>query len=131
MASIVEEKDAIRDVLSAYCFYVDSNNLDRWAELFTEDAIFVFGQEVKGRAAIRDYVAAKFIPHWPNKHCTLNSLITINGTEAKAESYLIVVRASDQGMIVSFAGRYEDELVKQGETWRIKVRKVYRDIVVE
>ena len=30
--------------------------------------------------------------------------------------------------MTSLAGRYEDLLVKQGETWRFKVRKIHFDI---
>jgi 3-phenylpropionate/cinnamic acid dioxygenase small subunit len=128
MASILEEKDAIRDVLSAYCFYFDNDDFDRWAELFTEEAIFdaPLGK-LQGRAAIRDFVA-KRVPHPARKHCTLNSLIRVNGTEAKADSYFIVVRASDQGIMISLAGRYEDQFVKQGETWRFQVRKIHFDM---
>ena len=39
MASLLEEKDAIRDVLSAYCFYMDNGEFDRWAALFAEDGM--------------------------------------------------------------------------------------------
>jgi hypothetical protein len=38
------------------------------------------------------------------------------------------VREADQGIMTSLAGRYEDLLVKQGETWRFKVRKIHFDI---
>ena len=36
MASQLEEKDAIRDVMSSYCFYVDSGEFEKFAELFTD-----------------------------------------------------------------------------------------------
>jgi hypothetical protein len=40
-----------------------------------------------------------------------------------------VVRDHDQKVDTALAGRYEDLLVKQGDQWRFKVRKVYLDIV--
>ena len=133
MASIVEEKEAIRDVLSAYCFYVDDGKFDEWADLFSQDAVFDAGPQGKmqGRTAIKDFIA-KAVPTQgegpARKHCTMNSMIQVNGTEAKVDSYIIVVREADQGIMTSLAGRYEDLLVKQGETWRFKVRKIHFDI---
>lgn len=133
MASVVEEKEAIRDVLSAYCFYVDDGEFDKWAGLFSEDAVFDAGPQGKmqGRAAIKDFIV-KAVPTQgegpARKHCTMNSMIQVNGTEAKVDSYIIVVREADQGIMTSLAGRYEDLLVKQGETWRFKVRKIHFDI---
>jgi 3-phenylpropionate/cinnamic acid dioxygenase small subunit len=134
MASVVEEKEAIRDVLSAYCFYMDDGKFDQWADLFSEDAVFEAGPQGKmqGRAAIKDFIV-KAVPTQgegpARKHCTMNSMIQVNGTEAKVDSYIIVVREADQGIMTSLAGRYEDLLVKQGETWRFKVRKIHFDIV--
>jgi len=133
MASVLEEKEAIRDVLSAYCFYVDNGEFDKWAELFTEDGVFDAGPlgKIQGRKAIKEFIT-KAVPakgEGPaRKHCTMNSMIRVNGTEAQADSYIIVVRETEQGIMTSLAGRYEDLLVKQGETWRFKVRKIHFDI---
>lgn len=133
MASVLEEKDAIRDVLSAYCFHVDNGEFDQWAALFTEDGIFDAGPLGKrqGRAAIKNFIT-KAVPRQgegpARKHCTMNSLIEVTGAEAKADSYIIVVREAEQGILTSLAGRYEDLLVKQGETWQFKVRKIHFDL---
>lgn len=133
MASVLEEKEAVRDVLSAYCFYVDNGEFDKWAELFTEDGVFDAGPlaKVQGRAAIKGFIT-KAVPRQgegpARKHCTMNSMIRVNGAEAQADSYIIVVREAEQGIMTSLAGRYEDLLVKQGETWRFKVRKIHFDI---
>ena len=129
MASLLEEKDAIRDVLSAYCFYMDNGEFDRWAALFAEDGIFETARGiVEGRMAIRDYVV-KGLPHpTDSKHCTLNSIIQVRGAEATVDSYIIVVRKADPGIVTSLAGRYEDLLVKQEDAWRFKVRKIHSDI---
>ena len=133
MASVLEEKEAIRDVLSAYCFYVDNGEFDKWADLFTEDGVFDAGalSKVQGRTAIKEFIS-KAVPRKgegpARKHCTMNSMIRVQGTEAQADSYIIVVREGEQGIMTSLAGRYEDLLVKQGETWRFKVRKIHFDI---
>lgn len=133
MASILEEKDAIRDLMSAYCFHVDEGEFDQFAALFTTDGTFEPGPQGKyqGREAIRKFIAA-VVPRPgegpARKHCTMNHLISVNGTEARANSYIIVVRESEHGIIPSLAGRYEDLLVKQDGQWRFKLRKIHFDI---
>ncbi|MGH7934820.1 MAG: nuclear transport factor 2 family protein [Candidatus Binataceae bacterium] len=133
MASMLEEKEAIRDLMSAYCFYVDNCEFEKFADLFTEDAQFEAGPLGKlcGREAIREFIAGS-IPNRgegpARKHCTLNHLINVSGASARADSYIIVLREADNGIIASLAGRYEDVLVKQNGEWRFKVRKIHFDI---
>ena len=133
MASILEEKDAIRDLMSAYCFHVDDGEFDQFTALFTTDGTFEPGPQGKyqGRDAIRKFIAS-VVPRRgegpARKHCTMNNMISVNGSEARANSYIIVLRESESGIIPSLAGRYEDLLVKQDGEWRFKVRKIHFDI---
>ncbi len=133
MPSVLEEKEAIRDLMSAYCFYVDDGEFEKLAALFTIDGVFETGPlgKLKGRKAIYDFIAA----HVPRagegparKHCTMNHLIRVNGAEARADSYIVVIRESEDGIVASLAGRYEDTLVKDGADWRFQVRKLHFDI---
>ncbi len=133
MVSVLEEKDAIRDLMSEYCFYIDNGEFEKFADLFTADGIFETGPlgKLKGRKAIHDFIAA----HVPRlgegparKHCTMNHLIRVNGKEASADSYIVVIRESDSGVVASLAGRYEDKLVKENGEWRFRVRKIHFDI---
>jgi uncharacterized protein (TIGR02246 family) len=133
MTSILEEKESIRDLMSAYCFHVDDGEFDKFAALFTDDGVFEAGPlgKLRGRGAIREFIAAQ-VPRQgegpARKHCTLNHIIRVNGAEAMADSYIVVLRESEQGIIASLAGRYEDVLVKEGGEWRFKVRKIHFDI---
>src|SRR5579859_234095 len=97
MISVLEEKEAIREVMSAYCFYLDSGEFTKFADLFTPDGAFETGPlgKLKGRKAIHDFIAA----HVPRagegparKHCTMNHLIRVSGAEAQADSYVVVIR---------------------------------------
>jgi uncharacterized protein (TIGR02246 family) len=133
MISVLEEKEAIREVMSAYCFYVDNGDFGKFADLFTADGLFETGPlgKLRGRKAIHDFIAA----HVPRagegparKHCTMNHLIRVNGDEAHADSYVVVLRESENGIIASLAGRYEDQLVRENGEWRFKVRKIHFDI---
>jgi uncharacterized protein (TIGR02246 family) len=133
MASLLEEKEAIRDLMSAYCFYVDNGEFEKFAALFTADATFEAGPlgKLQGREAIHQFIASS-VPRPgegpARKHCTLNHLIRVNGAEAQADSYIIVLRESDNGIMASLAGRYEDLLVKESGEWRFKLRKIHFDI---
>ncbi len=51
-----------------------------------------------------------------------------NGTDAEARSNWLVVRASDGGPILGAAGTYRDDLVKQGDAWLIRRRRITHDI---
>ena len=59
-----------------------------------------------------------------------NEVIKVNGNEATAKSYIVLVRAKGEGALVNgLAGRYEDQLVKQGDRWLFKNRKVHFDLM--
>lgn len=134
MTSMLEDKEAIRDLLATYCFLLDGGELDKWVELFTEDGTFDVGAlgKAQGRTAIKEFISRIRLTTGKVhgvKHCTLNSIISVTGTEARADSYVLVVRDSDQKIDTALAGRYEDLIAKQGDQWRFKVRNVYLDIV--
>lgn len=136
MTTVLEEKDAIHETIANYCFYVDAGELDKWADLFTDDGIFDAGDlgRCTGKDAIRAFIEPTLRP-WsktmpPAKHCVMNEIITVNGTEATAKSYIVVIVAKGEGeLVTSLAGRYEDQLVKQGVRWLFKSRKVHPDLM--
>ncbi len=130
MASILEDKSAIQDLLSTYCFHVDNGNYDGWANLFTTDCVLEPGnlETQRGRAAIREWIERLLAGAAPRKHCTLNVVIRVNGSEANVDSYIVMVQQGTAGPFVSLAGRYEDLVVKQGNTWLFKNRKIHFDI---
>lgn len=134
MASMLEEKDAIHATLAEYCFAFDGGEFDKWVDLFTEDGTFDAGRlgVHRGKEALRAFV--RTIPLTNGlpmmKHCVTNEVITVNGNEATAKSYIVVVRAKGAGVLVNgLAGRYEDHLVKEGDRWRFKTRKVHFDLL--
>jgi uncharacterized protein (TIGR02246 family) len=132
MASLLEEKDAIRELIAEYCFRIDAADYERWAELFTEDGVFevtgMFRHE--GRAAILGFTKmiplnAKGMP--PFKHCTLNHVIEVDGDRARARCYLLLVQEGNP-LQLNLAGRYEDELVKHDGRWRFARRVAHFDL---
>jgi ketosteroid isomerase-like protein len=134
MATVLEEKDAIHEAIANYCFHFDGAEFDQWVDLFAEDGTFDAGQRGvhKGREALRKFV--KTVPLTGGspmmKHCVMNEIIKVDGEKATAKSYIILVRSKGEGALVNgLAGRYEDQLVKQGDQWLFQSRKVHFDLM--
>ena len=134
MASLLEEKDAIHETIAEYCFHFDGGEFDKWVDLFTEDGVFDAGRMgvQKGKDALRAFLKNIRLTNGSPmmKHCVMNEVIKVNGIEATAKSYIVLVRAKGEGALVNgLAGRYEDQLVKQGGRWLFKNRKVHFDLM--
>lgn len=58
MSLILEDKEAIRDLLSAYRFHVDNGEFDEWADLIAGDAILEadYLATCWGRAEIKAFI---------------------------------------------------------------------------
>ena len=134
MPSVAEEKDAIREVLAEYCFCLDGGRFADMAALFTPDGVWdtAFGKGI-GRdgieALVRNMRAAR--PHGEHHrgvHLCSNFVIKLNGESARVLSNWVVAQNSLTGPIVSAAGAYEDEMVKQDGIWRFQSRKIDRFI---
>ncbi len=132
MSTVLEEKDAIRELMARYCFHFDNGEFDAWLDLFTPDGAFDLG--AMGRFTGRENLQ-KFLQMIPLtnglpmiKHCVMNSIVSVDAHLATAQSYVIVVHGGEQ-VGVSIAGRYEDQLAKTGDRWRFKERKVHFDLM--
>ena len=131
MGSLLEEKDAIREVIARYCFHIDRNDFDAWAQTFTEDGVFEVQNLMKfeGRSSIREF--ANHIPKNERgqtgmMHYTMNQIIDVSGERATATCYMLIVREGTP-LHADIAGRYEDELVKQSGRWLFKRRTAFFD----
>lgn len=132
MASVLEEKDAIRDLLARYCFHFDAGEFEDWLELFTPDGVFDLGPRgcISGHAGLRDFLRIlPLVDGLPmTRHCVMNTIIDVEGDHAKVRSYVMVLGPGER-VAIGVAGRYEDEIVKSAGRWRFKVRKVHFDLV--
>ncbi len=134
MASVLEEKDAIRELMARYCFCFDNGEFDQWLQLFTEDGVFDLGARGRfsGRETLRNFLKA--IPLTNGlpmmKHCVMNSIVSVDGDRATAQSYVVVVQGGAQ-LGLTVAGRYEDHVAKVGGAWRFTERKVHFDLMAQ
>jgi uncharacterized protein (TIGR02246 family) len=120
-----EDEDGIRRTIAEYSQRCDDGHFDRWAELFTEDARLVFGEQTtEGRTAIKTYMEGLQPPAARGKHITANTLVDVDGSTATATTDYLFVRPGDQGISVIAAGRYYDRLVHRGDQWQFAERSI-------
>jgi hypothetical protein len=142
MASALEDKDAIREVLAEYCFRLDGGRYDEMAALFTEDGTWdtAFGKGA-GRAAIaglaRDIRANRTRDGAGDNrpraiHLVTNIAIALvnepGGDSAEVRSNWTVVQNSPEGPKIGSGGGYLDQMVKENGHWLFRYRKIDRFI---
>ncbi|MGO8872124.1 MAG: nuclear transport factor 2 family protein [Acidimicrobiales bacterium] len=117
--------EQIRRTLGQYGQWLDDGLFDEWAELFTDDARLIFGDQVtEGRRAIREYIMTVQAAGSRGLHVTTNSLIDVDGGSASATTDYVFVRPTPQGLGIIAAGRYHDRLVRDGGRWRFCERTI-------
>ena len=133
MASVLEEKDAIREVLAEYCFRLDGDRFEDMAALFTEDGTWdtAFGKAT-GRAnivALVKSIRAKVPEPRPRAiHHVTNVIIALSGERATVRSNWTTVQNGPNGPVIGSGGAYDDQMVKHDGQWRFYLRKIDRYI---
>lgn len=124
MTLSAEDRFVVTDLISMHGHLVDSGELDRLGELFTEDVVYDltdFGQEpLTGVAAVRAAALALGDLNPVGHHVTNVVLTRLDSGEVHALSKGIGVRADGTTGSVT----YEDVAVRTDEGWRIRFRKV-------
>ena len=141
------DRAAIIDLQNRYVLAMDYFDADGYAAVFTEDGVLDWARgEVKGRAAIREFMASgtydlrkmNFAPaqtpdgrEWPStvRHLVTNQVIEINGDTARAISYWMNYgNNADRRKIewLSF-GSWDDEFVKIDGEWFFKRHTIYNE----
>lgn len=115
--------EGVRATLAAYCHALDDGRTDDLVALFTADAVSVLpGMDpVSGTDALRALYAA-VVPTGPQRHLTLNTLVTGAGDEISAVSDLVFLKHGEAGWGVARVGRYDDVLRLEDGAWRLAKR---------
>jgi hypothetical protein len=135
----LEDERAILDTLHRYGQAADRGDDAIWADLFTEDGVFVAfdrGGQQLFRLAGRDELAPwlrKFRAGETrlSKHVVLAPVIEIDGANALVKSYLTrLIENADpyQSPMVLLMGRYDDEMVRGADgKWRFRTRTAHTE----
>ena len=120
-----EDKEAIRELLHRYCFYMDEGQFSELAALFAEDGEWIAPyRSAKGPADIAAWLQQS-VPAEPRRvHYVMNSIIDCEGTHASARSNYLVMVGGPNGPFPSVCGVYDDRLVKQPDGWRFQRREL-------
>ncbi len=131
VARLEDEREILR-VLSAYGSSVDYGAAERFARCFTDDGVLELSKpksdQVAVRAAGREELTAFARSHsraprqW-HKHLVLETDLEIDGDEARATSYYVLLQDHERVPVVRSFGRYLDRLVRTDSGWAIAARR--------
>jgi uncharacterized protein (TIGR02246 family) len=116
------DREAIRDVLSAYGHAFDSGEGDWFASLFFPDGrCTVRGREVRGHDALRSFaIDAAERNQGKLRHLVANELVTIvSQDEVDVLAYGLVSKWGESPELRMFA-TYRARLARSGGAWKIK-----------
>ena len=122
----------IQQLISRYNQGLDLEDLDMYASIFTEDAVWkgTDGQALVGRGAMVESVRQRIAgraPEHERRHWQNNSVITQTDEGATARTYFVSFEVSYQPPRPVFSGHYDDTLVKTEDGWRIRERALTVD----
>ena len=125
----LDDRMAIVDLTHAYCWALDTHQWDDLRQVFLPDATAVLGgSHLEGIEAIIARVTQALSPLDDSQHMVSTHQIRLAGDRATSRCYLHaqhVRHAAPGGPNFIIAGRYEDELVRTTDGWRI----AHRDLV--
>lgn len=132
--SLLEEKDAIRDLYGKYALFYDSGRYDDFMTLFAEDAVLdsteIGGSLTIGKEAIRESLGSADNPDKTEFHCRhflLNYSITVEEDLASAHTYyLFMVPDNNDEPAIGGIGQYDDIFIKTGGQWFFKHHRLLR-----
>lgn len=128
------ERAAIADLMAVYCERVDEYDIDGVAACFTEDCVTDYGPgrggEVRGRAAVRDRIAAGQAQFRRTHHQLGQSLVAFAGPDrASATTYVTATHEEWDGTSWRAHLRYVDDLVRGADGWLLAARRVHAAVV--
>jgi SnoaL-like domain len=119
MACNCEDLNTIHGVLAGIAQHNDVAAWDEYGALFTDDGILhCFGRDYEGRDAIVKFTSRRHI----GKHMLSLPIIAIDGDHATAITDYTFYRYPD--LVLFGVGVYNDDLVKQGDTWLMARREI-------
>jgi ketosteroid isomerase-like protein len=128
MELTTHDRILIHELLARLDHAVDAQDWDGYVAHFTADAVLDsgFAGEVRGREAIRQWLAQTEGNTAGKRHVASNVFIDPADRGATARSYLTVIEREDVPRVVATAV-ITDALVKDGEAWRVARHEVRVD----
>ena len=121
------DKQAIRDLQNHYSYSIDAGEYNNLDEVFAVDVIADYGVAGynKGVAAVKETCRKALQPLTSVQHLNGNHVARIDGDNATASCYFRVHQhreGTSGGEHFEMGGRYDDQLERREEGWRITRR---------
>ncbi len=123
---------AIRDVVSRYCWALDTGDVEGFVSCFTSDGLLVWDAfdvplQWQGSDALRHF--ASFMRDQPStagrQHHVTNLLIEPDGEGARGKAFVAVaLRQGDGPHLLNVMGWYEDRFRREDEIWKLAKRTI-------
>ncbi|MGE5596733.1 MAG: nuclear transport factor 2 family protein [Hyphomicrobiales bacterium] len=129
MALSVEDQLEIQQLYARYNHYIDSGRAEEWADCFTADGRFSSASgDFTGREALAGF-AKGYAERLKGRHWTNNLVLEATEKGARGSCYLILFALTGQQPPAAplVTGIYEDELVRDGGSWKFTRRTVHGD----
>jgi hypothetical protein len=124
-----EDRLAIHEIMAKYCQAIDLNRWEEFPSLFTEDCRLDFGNLMgvfEGPEGVQRFTDMMRNLGLFMRHYNTNMVLRGDSERVQSESYVLAI-TGPPGSSHQTTGRYEDELVKVGGRWRIRVRRALLD----
>ena len=123
------DRQAIVDHTHRYCWALDQKDWHLLDSVFVADATADLRSAslLVGRDAIRHRISTAIDALDATQHTVTNHQVVIDGDRATARTYLHsqhIRRAVEGSPLFVIAGRYEDELSRTSDGWRITFRRL-------
>ncbi len=119
-----EVSAGVTAALAEYVHALDDGRTDDVVATFREDGVM----DIEGMGTFRGTdelrsAYAGWVPRVPQRHMVLNTHVTDLGDgRARSVSDVVLLIKGADGWGVTMVGRYDDELVEDGGTWRFMRR---------
>ena len=127
----IQDRQEIIDLTIAYGWLLDHGPRERLDTVFTPDAVANYmGDEFNSLAEIIEKVESALGRLTISQHLVSNQQVQLNGDEATCRCYLQAqhtLEGTEGGDNYIVAGRYEDELIRTPDGWRITHRALIGD----
>ncbi len=135
----------ILELISMYSYYYDGKNAEDLSQIFSEDALWVWYRadgtkvvEIQTRPNLKGFFQQSFderLKTVQTRHFQTNTVfIELTGKTAKTKTMVLPTAVLLNGKVdfensptTAYQGIYEDEFLKTGGGWKIKVRKLTTD----
>jgi len=122
----------IASLKAHYCQWLDGKEWDRWASLFTEDAVMQVGPTgeaaVRGRSAIRKLLARQ-LKRARTLHQVWEPEVTVESSVCQRVVWEMKDRVETPLYVLEGGGFYEDRYVRSDDGWKIASVRLHRNKV--